>query len=116
MLACAAAHATSARAAMILNTFSLLEGRYVVREVRAKSASLDDVRDARRLLGGDIARADAMALQRTDTVNFVDPDNGIGGHFDDGTAFPGDQVGDDDQSFAVRVRGRVAVPEAGTYT
>jgi hypothetical protein len=103
------------RAAPITTTFGLLEGQFVVREVAAKRAMLDDVRDARRLIGGDIAAMAAPASDRYDRINFLDPQNGGEGHFAGGVPFPGDSPGDD-QSFAVRVRGWVEIPEAGVYT
>jgi hypothetical protein len=107
--------ASRAAAAPIDETFGLLEGQYSVRHVTARTRMLNTVGDARRLIRGDIASAGRPAHGTYDTINFFDPENGYGGHFFGGVAFPGDGAGDD-QAFAVRVRGWVEIPEAGVYT
>jgi hypothetical protein len=115
LLAGILAPAGRAQGAPIGDTFTLLEGRFAVRQVRARGVMLNDVRDARRLLRGDIPCAGTAACGRFDAINFLDPENGQGGHFDGGVPFPGDTAGDD-HAFAVRVRGRISIPEPGVYT
>jgi hypothetical protein len=111
------AHAGSpASAAPIGDRFGIVEGEFLARQVTARRGMLNDVGDARRLIRGDIPRAGGAALQAYDAINFFDPQNGAGGHFDAAAhAFPGDSAADD-QAFAVRVRGWVEIPAPGTYT
>ena len=113
LLGCAVAR--GADAAMIGHTFTLVDGDFTVRHMASAGPMLNTVGDARALIRGDIPRAGHATRGQYDVINFFDPQNGVGGHFADGFAFPGDGAGDD-QAFAVRVRGRVEIPEPGVYT
>jgi hypothetical protein len=108
--------ARGAGAAPILDTFSLVDGEFTVRQMASRSRMLNTVGDARALIRGDIARAGPTVRGEYQLINFFDPENtGGGGHFAGGFAFPGDGSGDD-QAFAVRVRGWIDIPQPGVYT
>jgi hypothetical protein len=113
LTACAVAR--GADAAPIGPTFSLLDGEFSVRRMNARDRMLNTVADARALVRGDIARAGPAVRADFTLINFFDPENGFGGHFAAGEPFPGNTP-DDDQAFAVRVRGWVDIPQPGVYT
>ena len=108
-------------ASIVLLFSATANGDFIVRDVHslARFSGFDGVNFAHvdDLLAGVDLQSEATAASRTLNMFDGDRDTGEGfGLFTPSDRFPNDEVGTDDNNFAIHARGEIVIPAAGEYT
>ncbi len=102
------------QASLIQYETSPLPLNFVARAVNDASGGTGTLSTAQALLNFRRA-ADGEVTRSYAALNFTDPQGVSAGSFAGDVPFPNDTAGNDD-NFAVRARGSIVIPAAGTYT